>query len=311
MVSIQRGSLRLFRFAGVDVFLHWTWFVVAVFEIQYRAKDYTSIQWNILEYLALFLIVLLHEYGHALACKQVGGKADRIMLWPLGGVAYVLPPQRPGAVLWSIAAGPLVNVVLAAFLFALGVASVVAGWATRMPDAHRLLAALLGINVLLLIFNMLPIYPLDGGQILRALLWFPFGRINSLMISTIIGLVGGAGLVMLAVVMQSVWIGILAAFMLMSCWRGLQQSLSLSRATKAPRRSGFACPECRKAPPMGAYWICSKCRNPFDTFQTQGKCPACANQFTTTMCIDCGAMHPMNEWSRPPAPSLAPAIAPV
>ena len=48
-------------------------------------------------YLALFSIVLLHEFGHALACRQVGGKADQIVLWPLGGVAYVAPPPRPGA----------------------------------------------------------------------------------------------------------------------------------------------------------------------------------------------------------------------
>ena len=59
-----------------------------------------------------FLIVLLHEFGHALACRQVGGTANQIVLWPLGGVAYVNPPQRPGATLWSIAAGPLVNVAL-------------------------------------------------------------------------------------------------------------------------------------------------------------------------------------------------------
>ena len=56
--------------------------------------------------------MLLHEFGHALACRQVGGVANRIVLWPLGGIAYVNPPPRPGAVLWSIAAGPLVNVAL-------------------------------------------------------------------------------------------------------------------------------------------------------------------------------------------------------
>ena len=69
--------------------------------------------WPVLEYLALFVIVLVHEFGHALACRQVGGQANQIVLWPLGGVAYVAPPPRPGATLWSIAAGPLVNVVLA------------------------------------------------------------------------------------------------------------------------------------------------------------------------------------------------------
>jgi Zn-dependent protease len=85
---------------------------VAYYEINQRSGRYTSLTWNVLEYLALLLIVLLHEFGHSLACRQVGGQADRIVLWPLGGVAYVQPPQRPGATLWSIAAGPLVNVAL-------------------------------------------------------------------------------------------------------------------------------------------------------------------------------------------------------
>ena len=94
------------------MFLHWSWFLVAAFEINSRAGRYTSVSWNICEYLALFLIVLMHEFGHALSCRQVGGQSNRIVLWPLGGVAYVDPPPRPGATLWSIAAGPLVNVAL-------------------------------------------------------------------------------------------------------------------------------------------------------------------------------------------------------
>ena len=108
----MQGAFRLFRVVGITVFLHWSWFVVAIIEFQQRSQRYTSPLWNALEYLALFGLVLLHEFGHALACRQVGGQADRILLWPLGGVAFVNPPQRPGAMLWSIAAGPLVNVVL-------------------------------------------------------------------------------------------------------------------------------------------------------------------------------------------------------
>src|SRR5262245_17931140 len=105
-------SIRLFRIRGIDVFVHWSWFLVAAYELTNRQHAYASPLWNVLEYLALFLIVLLHEFGHALACRQVGGEAERIMLWPLGGIASVKPPQRPAAVLWSIAAGPLVNLVL-------------------------------------------------------------------------------------------------------------------------------------------------------------------------------------------------------
>ena len=119
MPNSRQGSIHLFRIAGVDLFLHWSWFVVAAYEIQSKGR-YSSITWHILEYLALFLIVLMHEFGHAMACRSVGGTADQIMLWPLGGVAYVDPPQRPGAMLWSIAAGPLVNVALLPVLYADG-----------------------------------------------------------------------------------------------------------------------------------------------------------------------------------------------
>src|ERR1039457_428670 len=138
MPSIRNGSIHLFRIAGVDVFLHWSWFVVAAIEIQTRQGRYTSIAWNVLEYLALFSIVLLHEFGHALACRQVGGTANLITLWPLGGVAYVDPPQRPGATLWSIAAGPLVNVALMPILFLAVAAGRSLGWAEAMPDLYQL-----------------------------------------------------------------------------------------------------------------------------------------------------------------------------
>src|SRR3990172_1605737 len=131
-----QGTIHLFRFAGVDLFLHWSWFLVAVYEISGRSQSYPSVMWNVLEYLALFSIVMLHEYGHALACRSVGGKADRIVLWPLGGVAYVDPPPRPGATLWSIAAGPLVNVALLVLLSLVGILNRQMGWNAAMPNAH-------------------------------------------------------------------------------------------------------------------------------------------------------------------------------
>src|SRR6266404_4938635 len=135
MLPTRQGSLRLFRFAGIDLFLHWSWFLVAFYGISTRAKSYSSLVWPVLDYLTLFAIVLLHEFGHALACRQVGGKANQIVLWPLGGVAYVDPPPRPGATLWSIAAGPLVNVILAPFLTLAAVFARSLGLADTMPDA--------------------------------------------------------------------------------------------------------------------------------------------------------------------------------
>src|SRR5207249_9296536 len=148
MTSIRRGSLRLFRVGGIDLFLHWSWFLAAAFEISGGTKSYSSRTWNVLEYLALFLIVTLHEFGHALACRQVGGTADRIVLWPLGGVAYVNPPPRPGATLWSIAAGPLVNVAL---MPVLGVLAYFSSFADSTTPASDLAMFLREVNVINLV----------------------------------------------------------------------------------------------------------------------------------------------------------------
>jgi len=300
MTSKRQGSIHLFRFAGIDLFLHWSWFLVAAFEISNRAKSYSSLAWNALEYLALFLIVMLHEYGHALACRQVGGTANQIVLWPLGGVAYVNPPSRPGATLWSIAAAPLVNVALLVIVSPLGIIlDRSLGLAQTAPDAHAFLRALWFINLGLLIFNLLPVYPLDGGQILRSLLWFVVGRARSLMVAVAIGFIGVAGLLILAVWMQSVWFGVLAVFILMSCWSGLQQAQALYRLAKLPRHEGFACPSCKAAPPVGSFWRCSRCGEAFDTFQTRSVCPNCAAQPAVTMCVDCRAQNPFSEWIIP------------
>src|ERR1700733_78526 len=154
MPSARQGSIRLFRFSGIDVFLHWSWFVVAAYEIQSRNGRYSSVTWNILEYLALFLIVTLHEFGHSLACRQVGGQANQIVLWPLGGVAYVDPPQRPGAILWSIAAGPLVNVALAPIVMGIGRICLLLGWYVAVPDLRMFIHEIFWIDVALLLFNI-------------------------------------------------------------------------------------------------------------------------------------------------------------
>jgi len=299
MPTSRQGAIRLFRFSGIDVFLHWSWFLVAVYEINARAGRYSSVAWNVAEYLSLFLIVMLHEFGHSLACRQVGGRANQIILWPLGGVAYVDPPPRPGATLWSIAAGPLVNVVLFPVLLTLGKLSRSFGWAVTMPDFHQLLRAVFYINFGLLVFNILPIYPLDGGQILRSLLWFPLGRARSLLIATILGFVGVVAFIGLAIWVHDVWFAAIAVFMLLNCWNGLQQARALLRLAKLPRRAGFACPACKAAPPVGAVWKCAQCAQLFDTFQTQGVCPHCGMQFPVTRCMDCGAAHPISDWATP------------
>jgi len=296
----RSGSFKLFTFARISVYVHWMWFLVAYFMIRYRAREYSSLTWNVLEYLSLFLIVLLHEFGHQLACRQVGGKTHDIILWPLGGVAYVSPPQRPGAQLWSIAAGPLVNVALVPVLFASALFSAQLGWPETHPDVHEFLRNILLINIVLLIFNLLPIYPLDGGQILRSLLWFVVGRANSLLAASVVGFVGVAGLFLLALIERSVWLGIMASFILFSCWQGLNQARILARVAKLPRRDGYVCPSCKTTPPLGPLWRCGNCGNGFDMFASSATCPHCGAQYGSTPCLDCGTARPISDWIEPP-----------
>jgi Zn-dependent protease len=293
----RRNSIHLFRFAGIDVYLHLSWFLVAVLQIQWRAGRYSSWSWCVLEYLTLFVIVMMHEFGHALACRSVGGRADQIVLWPLGGVAYVDPPSRPGATLWSLAAGPLVNVLLFPVLTVL--AAMVHGsthMAVTMPNLSEFILALWYINFVLLVFNLLPVYPLDGGQILRALLWFVVGRARSLMIATKLGLVSTLALLICAFAYQFWWLGIIGVFALFQCWTGLQQARVLAHMDAAPRQTGVECPACHHAPPAGEFWICGRCRHPFDMFASNGTCPHCGVTFDNVRCLECGDLHPFESF---------------
>jgi Zn-dependent protease len=297
------GSFRIFQVWGVSVYMHWSWFVVALIEFQVRSSAYTNPLWNIAEYVSLFAIVLMHEFGHAMACRQVGGQADEIVLWPLGGIAFVNPPPRPGALLWSIAAGPLVNVALAPLTIGVYVFANVQGLADANPDAEHFLLAIAAMNVILLIFNILPIYPLDGGQILQALLWFVIGRAKSLLVSCVIGMIGAGAFVVWALTEQSIWLGIIAAFAAYRCWVGFQQARILAQIENAPRHRDAECPSCAEHPLQGPFWQCDRCRAKFDIFITQGECPNCGEQFETTACPECGKAHPIWAWfSQSPRP---------
>ncbi len=294
----ERGSIRLFRIFAIDVYVHWSWLVVAYFQVEYRRdiSGYSSVSWIMLEYVALFGIVTLHEFGHALACKSVGGVAQTIVLWPLGGVAYVSPPPRPGPVLWSIAAGPLVNVLLVPVTLGLFALSFYWGYDTANPDLHRFLSAMLAINLVLLIFNMLPVYPLDGGQILQAILWFVIGRARSLLVASAIGIAVGIAAATFALIYHQTLLAIIAAFVVWRSWSGYQQGRVLHQLLKRPRHQHLACPACGNPPIKGLLWTCLNCGTKFDTFEQNATCPGCSATFPDTGCIDCGRTHSINLW---------------
>ncbi len=234
------GAFRLFRLGGIDVYLHFTWFLIAALEFTRFAQRYHAPVWGLFEYLTLFGIVLLHEFGHAFACRSVGGRADRIVLWPLGGVAFVQPPPRPGPYLWSIAAGPLVNVIL----FPLLTLAVFAAGGVHLrltnPDAANFIISIWSINTGLLIFNLLPIYPLDGGQLVRGLLWLKVGPVRSLKIASVIGFIGAIAFAGFAVLQRSIWLGVIAFFIFGQAQAGWRAAQSLALREEMPKPSELA-----------------------------------------------------------------------
>ena len=245
----MKGAFPIFRLAGVRVYLHFTWFIVAAIEVARFAGRYRNPIWAAFEYLALFAIVLAHEFGHALACRQTGGHADTIVLWPLGGIAFVKPPPRPGAYLWSIAAGPLVNVVLfPVFTFLVfAFAGLHFGLGRRdMVEAVPLPADQASPQIDLLdgrIDDRTRAYPLDGGQIVRGLLWFKIGPIRSLKAASILGFAGAILFALWAITSRSIWLGILAFFIFAQAqvgWRAAQ-NLALE-SEEAVRRNAALSP---------------------------------------------------------------------
>lgn len=290
------GAFRIFRLFGIDVSIHWLWFIAAAIVFDQERGHYQSPAWMVAEYLTLFGIVLLHEFGHALACRSVGGSADDIVLWPLGGVAFVKPPPRPGPVLWSIAAGPLVNVALVPVTLAFQMIVTASGLGTSFPDLEHYADRVLAINLILLAFNAQPIYPLDGGQVLQALLWFVIGRARSLAVASLIGVVGAMGVGLAAVVLQSIWLGLIAIFMASQALTGFQQSRALNSLERAPRHRGLGCPSCGAAPLRGPYWSCDQCGTAFDTFDQHAVCPNCFARFRTTKCPECHEVHAIDSW---------------
>lgn len=301
--------MRLFQFAGISVFVHWSWLLIAYYEYQMNFSGYTSPQWIVFETLAIFGIVLLHEFGHSFATRSVGGKSDAIVLWPLGGVAYVSPPQRPGAELWSIAAEPSVNVALIPLFWGLTAIASKVGWGDTAPNAYLFVHALRIINFGILVFNLIPIYPLDGGQILRSLLWFVFGKARSLFMATMIGFGGVALLVLGALVKHSMWMGIVAAFVCMNCWRGLKAAQAMSKIAKLPKHVGIACPKCNASPPMASLWICRQCQRACDPFAGNGTCSNCGFNFSILPCAECHEHIPLQQWfTRRPSTGSPPII---
>ncbi len=167
-------SFRVFRVAGIDVKVHVTFLLLlAFFGVVYYSQGGTSAAVEgVVFILLLFGCVLLHEFGHALAAKGYGIHTPDITLLPIGGVARLeRMPDKPFQELVVALAGPLVNVVIAAGLFLVMGGRGDFARLTQIEAADvDMVMKLFSINLMLVVFNMIPAFPMDGGRVLRALL---------------------------------------------------------------------------------------------------------------------------------------------
>ncbi len=167
-------SIRIARIAGIDVKVHVTFFLLlAWIGLAYYAEGGPDAAVaGVAFILALFGCVLLHEFGHALTARLFGIPTPDITLLPIGGVARLQRmPDKPGQEILVALAGPAVNVVIAAVLFgALGTFRDPARIEELASPQVGLLPKLAVVNVWLVLFNLLPAFPMDGGRVLRAVL---------------------------------------------------------------------------------------------------------------------------------------------
>lgn len=225
------GSVPLFTAFGIRVRAHASLLLIAVLVLLFGFGQGAGVQARVQSVTMLFAIILLHEFGHCFGARWVGGDANEILLTPLGGLAMAMAPRNPWGQFVTVAAGPLVNVLICAvcgvgIYFLTG--SVLLspnsfvrnfpsdpGWLEVMGWLYWIYS----ISYWLLLFNLLPVFPLDGGQLLQAALWRPMGYFKSMMLTCNIGLAGSVLMVMVGLAtLGTVGGGLLLTFIGISCF---------------------------------------------------------------------------------------------
>ncbi len=188
----MKWQWKLGRFAGIDVYVHVT-FLLLIGWVGYsywlQKQSWLDVAGGILFILALFVCVVLHEYGHALTARKYGIRTRDITLYPIGGVARLERiPEKPIEELWVALMGPAVNVVIAAVLFA---GLIVTGGSVSLTGlgvaSGSFLTRLMAVNLWLAIFNLIPAFPMDGGRVLRAFLGMHMDYVHATQVAAVIG----------------------------------------------------------------------------------------------------------------------------
>ena len=171
----MKWSIKICQIAGISIYVHWTFLILLAWIVAAHAADSGDMSkavTGVVFVLAIFGCIVLHELGHALTAKRFGIRTRDITLLPIGGVARLeRMPEDPTQELWVALAGPAVNIVIALVLF-------LCLWPTgglqALSSVEQLegsfFAQLMLVNVVLVVFNLLPAFPMDGGRVLRAVL---------------------------------------------------------------------------------------------------------------------------------------------
>ena len=200
----MRSSITLIQIAGIPIKLHLTFFIILLLGAwQWAGRSdnpMTGAIFGVVLMLTLFLCVALHELGHSLMARRFGIETREILLMPLGGIAQLEKnPTQPRHELLIALAGPLVNVLIAALLVVIGLTPQVSLFNSLLdgqglsaalstePSLNNLLLWLVSANLSLVLFNLIPAFPLDGGRVLRAVLAMGLGYPLATRIATVVG----------------------------------------------------------------------------------------------------------------------------
>jgi Zn-dependent protease/CBS domain-containing protein len=170
-----KWNIKLGRIFGIDVYLHFTFLIILAFLAVAHwlpSRSLDAALSGVLFFMAIFACVLLHEFGHALAARRFGVGTRDITLLPIGGIARLeRVPDKPKQEFWIAIAGPAVNVGIGVFLTAwLAISGSLTPLSSLSSTSGGFVERLLAVNIFLVLFNLLPAFPMDGGRILRSLL---------------------------------------------------------------------------------------------------------------------------------------------
>lgn len=212
----MRWSFRLVTIAGTEIKIHVTFlFLVAWYAfVAWQTGGWTAAQTSVLFLLLVFVCILLHEFGHILMARRFGIRTPDVLLSPIGGLARLeRMPEEPYQELLVAIAGPVVTVVIAMALWAvIQLTGGTAALGAFNPGRESLLPALLQLNVVLLVFNLLPAFPMDGGRVLRALLVRRRGLVEGTRVAARIGQMFAMGFGVLGLFTSQILLFVVAAF---------------------------------------------------------------------------------------------------